>query len=179
MGPRLLRAIADTIAVFAVLAGLLGIGLSLLLSVHTRYEAEPLHYLLIGGVALFLVVVAAIIHAATLSYEKRRIIRDCWNAVKDADTLDHDETPAEDPEVVAKRRVDELAAEVVAELAEEMPSERRKRNKRRVKVILGTVAVAVPVALAGALIAMQKKLDAYQGKNTTVTPVVKSGEEKK
>ena len=41
MGPRLLRAISNTLAVFAVLAGLIGSGLALVLSVYTRYDAEP------------------------------------------------------------------------------------------------------------------------------------------
>lgn len=177
MGPRLLRATANTIAVFAVLAALLGSGLALLLSVYTRYEAELWHFILIGGVALALLVIAAVIHFATRVYERRRIIRDCWNAVKDADALDPDEEPAVDPDAISKKTIDALAAEVVSELAEEMPSVRRKETKKKIKLALGAVAVAVPVALTGALLAMQKKLDVYKGKNTTVTPVIKGESE--
>lgn len=173
MGPRLLRAVANTVAVFGVLAGLLGTGLALVLSAYTRYEAETWHYFLIGGVALALIVIAAIIFFASRVYERRRIIRDCWNAVKDADALDPDEDPAIDPEIISQRTVDALAAEVVSELADESPTVRRQESKKKMKLAIGAVAVAVPVALTGALLAMQKKLDVYKGKNTQKTPVVK------
>jgi MFS family permease len=178
MGPRLLRAIANTVAVLAVLAALIGTGLALALSAYTLYEAEPWHYILIGAVALGLVVIAVIIHVSSRIYEKKRIIRDCWNAVKDADALDPEDEPAIDPDVISQRTLDELAAEVVHELDEDEELVKRRETKKKVKLALGAVAVAVPVILTGALIAMQKKLDVYKGKNTQKTPVVK-GEEKK
>ncbi len=173
MRPRLYRAIANTIAVFAVLAGLFGSGLALVLSVYTRYDAEAWHFILIGCVALALIIIAAVIHFATRVFERRRVIRDCWNVVKDADTLDPDEDPAVDPDVISQKTIDALAAEVVSELAEEMPAQRRKEAKKKMKIALGAVAVTVPVALTGALIAMQKKLNVYKAKNTAKTVVVK------
>ena len=178
MGPRLLRVVANTIAVFALVAGLLGMGLALVLSVYTRYEAEPWHFILIGGVALAFVVAAAVIFFASRVYERKRIIRDCWNAVKDADALDPDENPAMDPELISKRTIDALAAEVVSELADESSAEHRV-CKKRMKIAIGAVAVTVPVILTGALLAMQKKLEVYKGKNTQKTPVVKSSDAEK
>ena len=171
MGPRLLRAISNTLAVFAVLAGLIGSGLALVLSVYTRYDAEPWHFILVGGVAIGLVVIAAIIHVASCVYEKKRIIRDCWNAVKDADTRDPEEDPAIDADMIAQKTIDALAAEVVRDLAEDDALAESRKTKKRIKVALGAVAVAVPVVLTGALIAMQKKLEAQRA-------VVKSAEKK-
>ena len=178
MGPRLLRAIANTLAVFAVLSGLIGSILALVLSSFTRYEAEPWHFILVGGVAIGLVVIAAIIHVASSIYERKRIIRDCWNAVKDADALDPEEDPAIDPVLVSQRTIDELAAEVVRDLSEDDDLAEHRKNKKKIKVALGAVAVAVPVVLTGALLAMQKKLDVYKAKNTQKIPVVKTESEK-
>ena len=158
MRPRLLRAVANTVAVFGVLAGLLGSALALILSVYTRYDAKGWHFIVIGAVALFLIILAAVLHFATKVYERRRVIRDAWDVVKNADTLDPDNDPAVDPSVIAQRTVDALAAEVLAEMSDELPAYRRKQFKKRVKITLGAVAVTVPVALTGALLAMQKKL---------------------
>jgi len=178
MGPRLLRAIANTLAVFAVLSGLIGSMLALVLSSFTRYEAEPWHFLLVGGIAIGFVVIAAILHVASSIYEKKRIIRDCWNAVKDADALDPEEDPAVDPDVISQRTIDALAAEVVSELAEDADLAEHRKTKKKIKLALGAAAVAVPVLLTGALLAMQKKLDVYKAKNTQKIPVVKTESEK-
>ncbi|MBE6590285.1 MAG: hypothetical protein E7643_08905 [Ruminococcaceae bacterium] len=158
MRPRLLRVVANTIAVFAVFAALLGSGIALLLSVYTHYVAEAWHFILVGCVALGLIVLAAVLHFVTRVYERRRVIRDSWEIVKDADTLDPDEDPAVDPDMIAARTLDELTREVMEEMQEEMPAYRRKQFKKKLRIALGAVAVAVPVALTGALLAMQKKL---------------------
>lgn len=173
MRPRLYRAVGNTVAVMGVLAGLLGSGLALVLSVYTRYDAKAWHFILIGGVALLLIVAAAVIHFCTRMYERRRVIRDCWDVVKDADTLDPDEDPAIDPDMISQKTIDALAAEVVEELADDIPVHERKAAKKKMKVALGAAAIALPVALTGALIAMQKKLKVYESKNTVKKVVVK------
>lgn len=158
MRPRLLRAVSHTVAVFAVIAALLGCGIALLLDVYTHYVAEVWHFLLVGGIALGLVILAAILHFATGVYERRRVIRDSWEVVKNADTLDHDEDPVIAEDVIAAKTLDELTREVMAELQEDESYRVHKKRKKTLRVALGTVAVAVPVALTGALLVMQKKL---------------------
>ena len=158
MRPRLLRVVSKTIAVFAVFAALLGSGIALLLSAYTHYVPEAWHFILVGAVALGLIVIAAILHFALRIYERRRVIRDSWEIVKDADTLDPDEDPAIDPDLIARKTLDELTREVMAELQEEAPEFHRKRFKKKLRVALGTAAVALPVALTGALLVMQNKM---------------------
>lgn len=158
MRPRLLRAISHTVAVFAVIAALLGSGIALLLDVYTHYVAQAWHFILIGAIALGLIILAAVLHFATGVYERRRVIRDSWDLVKNADTLDHDDDPAISEEIIAAKTLDALTREVLAELQEDESLRRRKKQKRTLRVALGTVAVALPVALTGALLAMQKKL---------------------
>ena len=157
MRPRLLRAISHTVAVFAVIAALLGCGIALVLDVYTNYVAEPWHFIVVGAVALGLIVLSALLHFATVVYERKRVIRDSWDVVKNADTLDHDDDPAIAEDVIASKTLDELTREVLAELQEEDPIA-RKKQKKTLRIALGTVAVALPVALTGALLAMQKKL---------------------
>ena len=158
MRPRLLRAISHTVAVFAVIAALLGSGIALLLDAYTHYVAAPWHFILVGAIALFLIVASAVLHFATRVYERRRVIRDSWEIVKNADTLDYDEDPAIAEDIIAAKTLDELTREVLAELQEDAPAYRRKQQKKSLRLALGAIAVAVPVALTGALLAMQKKL---------------------